>query len=265
MQASRDIIKIRKQSFVHQIEFVMLKKEAQEHIHYAMLMRIMKYDYSTYKKQYDNNARNYKTTNSIDEDESLPRMKKTDKLVPVIIIVIYYEEKPWDGATSLHEMLSIPEEMKPFVNGYKMLLVEARKNRLTFHNINNVDLFNLLEIILNKEIPWKEARNKAIEYAKEHKTDKSMIMTIASATNCKIDYNAFEKKENADMCTVFEETREEGKIEERTEEIVVMGCEFGFSEGDILERLQRELNVSLKKAQGYFKMFEKKIGNSLCN
>ncbi len=265
MQASRDIIKIRKQSFVHQIEFVMLKKEAQEHIHYAMLMRIMKYDYSTYKKQYDNNARNYKTTNSIDEDESLPRMKKTDKLVPVIIIVIYYEEKPWDGATSLHEMLSIPEEMKPFVNGYKMLLVEERKNRLTFHNIKNVDLFNLLEIILNKEIPWKEARNKAIEYAKEHKTDKSMIMTIASATNCKIDYNAFEKKENADMCTVFEETREEGKIEERTEEIVVMGCEFGFSEGDILERLQRELNVSLKKAQGYFKMFEKKIGNSLCN
>ncbi len=120
MQASRDIIKIRKQSFVHQIEFVMLGKEAQEHIHYAMLMRTMKYDYSTYKKQYDNNARNYKTTNSIDEDESLPRMKKTDKFVPVIIIVIYYGEKPWDGATFLHKMLSIPEEMKPFVNDYNL-------------------------------------------------------------------------------------------------------------------------------------------------
>lgn len=98
----------------------MLGKEAQEHIHYAMLMRTMKYDYSTYKKQYDNNARNYKTTNSIDEDESLPRMKKTDKFVPVIIIVIYYGEKPWDGATFLHKMLSIPEEMKPFVNDYNL-------------------------------------------------------------------------------------------------------------------------------------------------
>ena len=36
-------------------------------------------------------------------------------------------------------------------------------------------------------------------------------MTVASAANCKIDYNALEKKGDADMCTVFEETRAEGR------------------------------------------------------
>ncbi len=37
------------------------------------------------------------------------------------------------GAVSLHGMLDIPEKMKEFVNDYKILLVEARKNDLTFH------------------------------------------------------------------------------------------------------------------------------------
>lgn len=57
------------------------------------------------------------------------------------------------------------------------------------------------------------------------------------------------------MCTVFEETRTEGKIEGRAEEIVETGYEFGLSENDILERLQKKLNISLQKAQEYFKMF----------
>ena len=41
-------------------------------------------------------------------------------------------------------MLEIPEEIVPFVNDYKMLLVEARQNNLNLSNINNQDLFNLL-------------------------------------------------------------------------------------------------------------------------
>ena len=49
-------------------------------------------------------------------------MKKTDKFAPVITITVYYfGEKPWDGASSLHGMLEIPEKMKRFVNDYKML------------------------------------------------------------------------------------------------------------------------------------------------
>ena len=70
-------------------------------------------------------------------------MKKTDKFAPVITITVYYfGEKPWDGASSLHGMLEIPEKMKRFVNDYKMLLVEARKNDLRLSNMNNTDLFN---------------------------------------------------------------------------------------------------------------------------
>lgn len=55
---------------------------------------------------------------------------KPDELIPVITIVVYYGEKSWDGAASLHEMLNIPKTMESFVNDYKMHLVEARKNDL---------------------------------------------------------------------------------------------------------------------------------------
>ena len=173
--------------------------------------------------------------------------------MPVITLVVYYGEKPWDGALSLHDMLHIPEEIKAFVNDYKMLLVEARKNNLTLHNINNVNFFNLLEILLDKSKPLQETKSKAIAYAREHEVDKHVIMTVAGATNCKIDYHTFDKKGDVDMCTVFEETTAEGEAKG----IIETGFDFGLSEEDILERLQKKLNISLQAAQEYLKMFSK--------
>ncbi len=225
IKASRDNIKVSKRSTTYGVAFTLLGMESQEHIHYAMPMRVMGYDYGTYKKQYDSNARQYKTADGMEQDEYLSRMKKTDKFMPVIT----------------------------FVNDYKMLLVEARKNNLTLHNINNVNFFNLLEILLDKSKPLQETKSKAIAYAREHEVDKHVIMTVAGATNCKIDYHTFDKKGDVDMCTVFEETRAEGEAKG----IIETGFDFGLSEEDILERLQKKLNISLQAAQEYLKMFSK--------
>ena len=138
--AARDNVKIRKKSTTYDAEFVILGLEGQECIHYAMPLRVMGYDYSTYKKQYDDNAAKRKKEKGLTEDEYLSGMKKTDKFIPVITIVIYYGEKPWDGAVSLHGMLNIPKAMETFVNDYKIHLVEAGKNNLVLHNVNNQDL-----------------------------------------------------------------------------------------------------------------------------
>ena len=263
--AARDNVKIRKKSTIYNVELVILGMEGQERIHYAMPMRVMGYDYGTYKKQYDDNAKKYKNANGMSRDEYMSKMKKMDKFIPVITIVVYYGENPWDGALSLHEMLNIPKEVEPFVNDYKMHLIEARKNNLKLHNINNIDLFNLLEILLNKDEKLKETKEKAIQYASEHDVDKSVIMTVAGAANCKMDYDMIAGKGSVDMCTVFEETRLEGRVEGRlegkldgrAEEIIETGHEFGLSEEEILIRLQKKLDVSLQKAQEYFKMFSK--------
>ena len=253
IQASRDLIKVSKKSSAYGVELVMLGLEAQEHIHYAMPLRVMGYDYGTYKKQYDSNAKKYKSANGMEEDEYLSRMKKTDRFMPVISIVVYYGEKPWDGALSLHGMLDIPERMKPFVNDYKMMLVEARENKLTLHNMENVYFFHMLEVVLDRSIPKNEAMQKVIDYAKEHSVDKSVIMALAGATNCKIDYSAFDRKGDADMCTLFEEIAKENKAEG----IIETGFDCGLSENDILKRLQEKLDISVQKAKEYLNMFNK--------
>ena len=51
-----------------------------------MPMRVMGYDYGTYKKQYDDNAKKYKNANGMSRDEYMSKMKKMDKFIPVITI-----------------------------------------------------------------------------------------------------------------------------------------------------------------------------------
>ncbi len=82
----------------------------------------------------------------------------------------------------------------------------------------------------------------------------------------KIDYHAFEKGEGK-MCTLFEEIAEEGRVAGRKEgrlegrkegravEIIETGIEFELQDSDIIERLQRKLEISLQKAEEYFRQF----------
>ena len=246
--ASRDSVKVRKKSSALGVELVILGMENQGYIHYAMPMRVMGYDYGSYKKQYDSNAKKYKAAEGLSEDEYLSKMRKTDKLIPVITVVVYYGEKPWNGAASLHEMLNIPEEVAQYVNDYKMILVEARQNECKFHNVDNEDFFNLLRILLDNSKPVNEIKEEAIEYTKKHNVEKSVVMTVAGAANCKLNY---ELEGDGGMWTVFEETQNEGRIKG----IIEMGLECGLSEEDILEKLQQKLNVSWQKAQEYFRKY----------
>lgn len=84
----------------------------------------------------------------------------------MITVVIYYGDQCWDGLTTLHGMLDIPEKLARYVNDYKILLIEARRNNLMLHNVNNVDLFNLLEIILDKSMQKTNRRKRRYNMAK---------------------------------------------------------------------------------------------------
>ena len=85
--------------------------------------------------------------------------------------------------------------------------------------------------------------------------DKAVVMTVAGATNNRIDFDMLGKKGDADMCTVFEATWAEGKAEG----IIETSLDCGLSEGDILVKLQEKLNIPLQKAQEYFDLYAKQI------
>jgi hypothetical protein len=249
VKASRDNIKICKKSKKYNVGLMLLGLEGQQSIHYAMPLRVMGYDYGTYKKQYDSNAAKYKDSSGLTGDEYLSRMKATDKFVPVITLVVYYGEKPWDGALSLHDMLDIPKGMEQFVNDYKVILIETRDNNLKFHNVNNRDLFEMLRILTNNSISKKKSREEAARYANEHHSDKSVLTTVAGITNLNI---AFERRDDT-MYSVFQDLVDQGKIEGIIETLY----DFGLSDNDIIAKLQEKLNVSLQQAQEYLDTFKK--------
>ena len=121
----------------------------------------------------------------------------------------------------------------------------------------------ILRIVLDNNRPIKETKEKVIEYTREHKVDKNVIMTVAGAANCKLDYNALDGKGDVDMCTVFEETRMEGRAEGRIEGIIKMLKKYNESNETIINELIAELGVSEAIAKEYLDKYNATIQNPL--
>ena len=129
--------------------------------------------------------------------------------------------------------------------------MEVRKNNLKLHNIDNRDLFNLLDIFLNNNESRVKRREQALHYAKENQVNKTVVMTVASTANCQLDYEELNTNGGKNMYSVFAETKREGGAIQ----IIEMGQEFGLSGPQILEYLQKNLNVSEEQAQEYLKEY----------
>ena len=236
----RDLVKVAKIYKGSGVELVILGLENQEHIHYAMPMRVMGYDYSEYKKQYRGLAKKYtKQYKGLSEEEYLSKMRRTDKLHPVITIVIYYGEKEWDGAKSLHEMLDISEELEPYVNDYKMHLIEVRNNNLLLSHPDNRALFQLCSIILDEKKTNAQKQEEVIKYEKENKIDEEVLYALAEVTNCNLHRG--EEKGEMSMCTFFESMKEEAR-----QEGIELGIECGIEHGIIgltIKKIAKNLPV----------------------
>lgn len=77
----------------------------------------MIYDALGYLKEYRELTHTFKNAKRKDKtttaDEFLSKMKKEDRLHPIITLTIYYGEKEWDGPYSLKDMvIEMPEEIQ---------------------------------------------------------------------------------------------------------------------------------------------------------
>ena len=137
--------------------FVLLGVENQTEIHTAMPLRSLLYDTLRYTKQAEDVAAEYrqqrKEGNSpkMTKAEFLSGWKYTDKLEPVITLVIYYGTAEWDGAKSLHDMFSedVDEKILECVPDYKINLIEP--NKIEDFNKFQTDFGKLLEAIRYKD------------------------------------------------------------------------------------------------------------------
>ena len=84
-----------------------------------MPLRVISYDGSSYRAQLLKNE-------TEDEEARLKRKESRDKhLYPVITLVLYFGNGPWKHGKSLYEILKIPKRLKPFVNDYRINVIEV--------------------------------------------------------------------------------------------------------------------------------------------
>lgn len=256
-QTTRDLFKV--VMTVENTQYVLLGIENQQNIHYAMALRDLEYCTYSYIKQYEKIKERYPRKKGLCGNEFLSHMKKTDKLIPVITVVIYYGDEEWDGAKSLYGMMDIPEEEKPFVNDYKMNLIEVRNTKLVFHNKNNRDLFHLFHLMCDKEKSSKDRKREVIEYAEKNQVDSSVLRTIASVNGVSIE--TLEKKEDDVMLSMFKELKDEaekeGEFNGRIKEIITFSKELNMSEEAIIEKIQERMKVDAVKSREYYNLFNK--------
>ena len=253
VKGARDVIKIAKR--YHGVEYAILAVENQEGIHYGMPVRVMGYDYYTYNKQYQDRRTYYKQNNiKLVENEFISGIRKTDRFLPVVTLVLYYGEEDWDGPTSLHDMLDIPEEIKKYINDYQLNIIQVKDNNLQLHNQNNKDLFEIMSIIYDIKKSREERRETLWKYEEGRKISESVVDVIAATTNIKIKYN---KVGERNVCTLWDEVREEGALK-----TLILQCCQKYKKGLSPEIAAEHLERSVEDIKKIYEAIEATNGEN---
>ena len=219
--------------------------ENQSYVDYRMVLRAMKTEVMGYEKQQREALAEAKVKGSEwNSHEYLSRMKKEQKFVPIITLVLYMgTDKPWDGARSLYELLEIEERLKPFVNDYKLNLYDYHEhqdfsvfkteNRILFEALSCAGDEGLMEEMLRSHPEWYE------------RLDRESAKAILGIMGVRIDIDKIreikEKEEVYNVCKAFDDHLERGRREGRRE-----GKREGMQEA--LKNLMENLQVSLEQA-----------------
>lgn len=136
------------------VQFAILACENQTDVNYAMVIRSMLYDALNYTRQVQDiksagDGRHYKNSG-----EFLSGMCKSDKLVPVVTLVVYFGKQPWDAGNCLHDLLSFAPEMnelKAMIPNYTINVLDARRiDQLDHYHTGLREIFGALKYAEDK-------------------------------------------------------------------------------------------------------------------
>lgn len=141
----------------------------QQHIDYSMPARVMLQDALSYDRQLKEIRRsNQAAISQTKAGEFLSGIRSADRLHPVITLVVYWGEAPWQGATSMHDILDfgthpvLAQELKRLVPEYPLHFLNLSEE----HNYSGyrTELRTLFELY-DRRKNWEDF----IRYAREHK------------------------------------------------------------------------------------------------
>ncbi|MCQ5202290.1 hypothetical protein [Mordavella massiliensis] len=217
---TRDLVK----KAAHDTDFVILGIENQRKIHYGMPLRVMIYDALSYLKECQEIAGKHKEAgDKATAEEFLSGLHKGDRLHPIITIVLYYDEKLWDGAQSLKDMIGdMPSEISGVFSDYRMNLLQVRESsQYHFDNEDVQTIFEITRYIYQGEF----AKVKKFYGEKTVKSDVGAVIGVMADSSLIVE-EALESEGGMNMCTALEKLeekgREEGRLEMKQETVLSM-------------------------------------------
>ena len=100
------------------IRLALLGVENQLAIDMDMPLRVIGYDGSSYRDEMNQDE-------IVIDEETGKKHKIRHKRYPVVTIVLYFGKTPWKRPLSLYDVLEISDDLKPFVNDYKINLIDV--------------------------------------------------------------------------------------------------------------------------------------------
>lgn len=270
----RDIIMRWKQ----EITLAILALENQDKINYFMPVRNMTYDSITYTEQAEILWKQHQEEvkkmtkeqcavyeKEISFEEKMSRFIKTDKIYPVITLVFYYGEAPWDASRDLyglfpeHLLLENRDILERYVPNYWINLIDAyRIKNMPFRKTDLQMIFQMLQ--------YKKEKTLMKQYITNHQDffgniDSETYQAIHALlhSQAKISFSKLkkDKKEGISMCEAFEEYYRDGEehgikiASERMSKLITKlfdagrsyDVEKGAKDPAYLQRLYQEFNL----------------------
>jgi len=254
IQRYRDALKIATLRTDDNAAYVIFGIEAQTHIDYGMPIRTFLYD----GLQYDSQARKIKTAHmdtgdKYSKDEFVSGLYKDDGILPVIMVVIYFGAKPWDGATRLRDLYKCKyKELLDLAPDYNMHLIEpARMTDEDFEKFST-SMGKVLKFM--KLSSDKDGMRKLMETDDAYKSmDRKAVRALKECANISIDIDSNE--EVVDMCKAWSDAQEDAaRRAARTASIlatVKTARKYGATDEVIFSDIITQFDLTEKEAREY--------------
>ena len=235
VQKWRDILKKVIVKTDHSVSYVLIGIENQTEIHYAMSVKNMLYDAMNYGSQVkriaSENKRNKRFEN---KTEFLSGLKTSDRLIPVITIVVYLGTSGWDAPRSLHEMLACPDmSLLRFVQDYKVNLIIPKE--IEDFDKFSTELKQLLKVLGTADDPENWGRVFTADEA-FRALDNETVSAINLFAGAAFPLN--QKEGSVDMCKAWDDMKKEN-FKQGLEKGLEQGLEKGLEQG--LEKVAANL------------------------
>ncbi len=255
-QKYRDVLKLAMTD--GNVAYCILGIENQSGINYAMPVKNIVYDAMQLSYQVTKAAQSHKRKNKEESRKDKPSPQeylsgfyKTDKLIPVITLVIFWGAEKWDAPLSLREMYATTDEaVIKYSPDYKINLIAPEQ--MTEEEIGEFTT-SLKEVMLYIKYSRDKTKLQEVTQADEgfKNLDRQAAEVINVTTNSRLKYP--EGKERIDMCVAIEEmimdSRIEGEVEGEIKGAVKTYKEVGFSLQETIQRIAGNYNLSIQESE----------------